>query len=177
MRRRWELSEDESRKLSIDTQRSAREVRRLLQLEESWVTLSISHSELSPEAISALLGMEPDDVTRKGDDLALGTRWELPSSLNIWSVTSLNKVKPGEPRVERHLRWMLDQIYGKKPSLKYIQETGGTSSLRLHSEIWSWVHGFELDHELLMSLAHYGLELHVIVHNQIHPELADESVR
>lgn len=156
-------------------QRSAREVRRLLDLEETWVTLSISHKNLDPDEISALLQIEPDDVTRKGDDVAPpGTRWEYPSSSNIWSLSSMDKVKNDQPKVELHLQWLLDKIYGKRPALQYIRDTGGTTDLRVHSEIWSWVHGFELENNMLLTLARYGLELHVIVHNQIHPELANE---
>ena len=146
--------------MRLDQQVSSRRINELNEWDEAWVTLHIRHRTLEPEAITELMGIEPDEVIRKGESLTGDDcRFEVPADNHIWMLSSEEKVKAKYFKEQAHLNWVLNQISGHLPTLKYIQQSGGSTDVYLHSSSWSRLAHLELEPETMMTLARYRLPL------------------
>ncbi len=163
MRARWEITEDERHAITLDLQDSEREIRRLTELTEVWATLTIQHDEWGPEAISELLGLEPDDVVRKDETITPEGRFDVRSTFTIWRLSSEQKIKVRYFAAEEHLQWLIDQITGRLPQLRSLQDSGARTEIDIHSYSWSRLESIELSTEMLLLLARYRLKIRINV--------------
>jgi hypothetical protein len=157
IKRRWELSEEEKHKVSLDLQKSERGFQDLQSSNEVSASLSIWH-ESEPEIISALLGIEPDDFDRKGDSLTPeSVRWDARASCTVWRLSSKGKVK--DNFIETHLKWLLTTISGKSPQFKFLQKSGGKVQIVIHADSWTRTQGLSLSTDMMLMMARYGIPL------------------
>jgi hypothetical protein len=157
---RWQLSDSEERKVSLKLQKAERKFRRLQALNEISGSLRIEH-ESDLETICTTLGMMPDDAVRKGDVLTSTGPFEVVANRASWTLSSVGKVK--DNRIEVHIKWLLDQVTGKLPGLRCLQESGAKTSIFIHTNSWTRLQSFELDVDTLLLLARYGLSIRMNV--------------
>ena len=77
---------------------------------KAFVTLRFAGDDLSPEAISAILPVEPTRAHRKGEEFAAGTHaGKLRGRTGMWFLAT-DKLVPGDD-LEDHLRFVQKLLY------------------------------------------------------------------
>lgn len=149
---------------SLEMLKSDRDIHRLLELDDLWARLSISHPSIDPDAITEALQLQPDDVMRAGDTIHQDKRFHVKCDRTRWNLSSGDIVS--SPFPEAHLDWLLDQLYGKLPAIRSLQDQGAEFVINIHMEPWSRVVAQTLSVTTLQQLAQLRLELRFIIHYQ-----------
>lgn len=154
------LTKEEQRNLELSIQDSVRQIKQLVELDEMWATLSIV-DDCEPEAITDLLGIAPDKVTRKGDLVFAEGGLEIRSDCTVWELTSLGKIASKRP--EEHLSWIIEQIFGHHSKLRRFQESGARTQIDLFLISSSPSQRLDLNPDVFSFLARYHLKVCVIM--------------
>ncbi len=156
---------------SAELQKSLREIQKLLESDSAHVDFSVSHDTLTPEEISKLLQLQPSYTLRDGDTIHKDERHHLTAKWTRWCLSSLDNVSYKCP-VEKHLEWILDQLFGKLPAIRALQNQGARTKFIAHLEPWSKVIGIDFDIITIQRLAQLRIPLEfIVVHqNQEPPE-------
>jgi len=147
--------------ISADLQRSLREMERDKARDRVWVILSTSHTTLPPEAISELLQLTPMHFSRIGDTLYQDDNRHITADQTQWFLSSSGQVQSSS--LEKHLEWMLDQLFGKLPALRLLQNDGSVFTLTAHMDLWSPVSVPHFDVSTLQKLAQLGFALEFVI--------------
>lgn len=107
---------------SPELQQSLREIRKQQELDLSWITLTVTHETLPGDEISKTLQLKPDDVTPIGQTVVQTKRHHIVSDITIWRLDSSEHVP--DNTFEGHLTWILEQLFGKLPSIRHLQNQG-----------------------------------------------------
>ena len=164
-----ESTDEEAHRIALDLQRGERQIRRLEAESELFASLHIIHP-YPPERINECLGLTPDAVSRPEDKPIEVGRFRAQYDNTFWRFSSKGRVR--EHNIEAHLNWVLDQVSGRLPGLRHLQETGGSTKIFVYSQSWSRIESLDLRPETLMLLARYRLTLGLTIHYQN----ADESL-
>ncbi|MBY0549397.1 MAG: DUF4279 domain-containing protein [Candidatus Obscuribacterales bacterium] len=156
---RWEPTEEEQHQTTLRLQKVERDLRCLMAQDRVWADLCVMHFELQPEAISELLGLEPDSVTRMDDCITPEGRFDFRSDRTFWILSSADKIRNSEASL--HLEWIIQQIAGRLPALQRLSSTGGEIELRVRAEKWSHYESLEIEPATLLFLGRYGIRLAV----------------
>jgi hypothetical protein len=157
---RWDISDDEQHAVNLNLQKCERQMKRLKDLDKISASLVIRH-QLDSQYVSDLLGLTPDDADNPGAITNAG-RWEICHTAGHWRLSSDGKAV--ERSVEGHLRWIVNQIAGRKPSLRKLQTDGAETYVSLHLDAWLSTQYVEIDVEISQLLASYGLPLRIFFH-------------
>jgi hypothetical protein len=158
-----ESTDEEAHRISLDLQRSERQIRRLQAESELFASLHISH-HYSPERINECLGLSPDAVSKPDDKPIEFGRFRAQYDNTFWRLSSKGKVRAHN--IEAHLDWVLNQVSGRLPGLRHLQDTGGITKVFVYSQSWARIESLDLSPETLMLLARYRLTLGLTVHYQ-----------
>jgi len=156
---RWEPTEEEKHHTTLGLQKVERDLKSLMAKDYVWADLRVMHFELAPEAISDLIGLKPDSVTRKDDCLTPEGRFDCRSDRTFWVLSSAKKVRNSEAHL--HVEWIIQQISGRLPAFQRLSSTGGEIELSVHAEKWSHYEYLEIDPDTLLFLGRYGIRLTV----------------
>jgi hypothetical protein len=144
---------------SLEMQKYLRQLEERRGASATWITLTVSHGTIEPEAISELLQLNPTHVTRKGDKVV--DRPEIVSEDTYWSLSSFNFVS--STLFDKHLDWMLDQLFGKLPAVRSLQKQGAQMRLNAHMRPWVSVIDPLIDNEKSRQLAQLRIDLQFII--------------
>ncbi|MCA9804374.1 MAG: DUF4279 domain-containing protein [Cyanobacteria bacterium HKST-UBA02] len=143
--------------------RSLRESQRLEELDRAWVVLSISSDNLSPEAITERLGLEPSRSRLKGEPIDKSKCSEFLSSSHSWSYFTDSHLS--SKRVEDHLTWLLDnQLYDKRQAIRDLQRDGAEVTIFAWTKAWSSLLFMNLEPVVLRKLAQLNLRIEFTTH-------------
>ncbi len=154
------IKPDYVKPISLDLQKSIRQIDQMRERNTAWVDFTIRHYSLQPEAISELLQLTPSEVNRNGDTLYKKEPYHLVSDCTRWTLSSKGHV--ADSSIDEHLNWMLQQLYGKLPSLRHLQK-GGQCSLRANIRSWSRTLSPAFEVETFQQLARLRIPLRFII--------------
>jgi hypothetical protein len=147
--------------VSAGLQESLRELEQERLASMCWARFNVSHKTIGTTEIGSVLLIEPDYVLDKGESYYRDKKYDLKSDHNSWSLSSLDKIKSKEP--EAHLEWIMQQLFGKLPQVRALQERGAKMRITIHSEGLA-VAALELSSDLLRRIAQLGCPVTVIFH-------------
>lgn len=126
-----------------------------------WASLSIRSPVISPEEITASLGVSPSSVEHLGD--ADPDAPELPIATHGWLLTTEGTVH--SEKAADHVAWVLDQMAGKERKLEALRSQGCDLGLTLiwtaSADVEKW-QLFTFPAEFVERIAHLGARLQII---------------
>jgi len=147
--------------ISADLQQSLRALERDTARDRVWVTLSTSHKSLQPKEISELLQLTPTHALREGDTIYRNETHSLNAEQTYWSLSSSGQVQSSS--LEKHIDWMLGQLFGKLPAIRSLQNDGSAFTMKAHMDLWSPVSVPQLDEGTIQKLAQFGFALQFVI--------------
>lgn len=157
-----DLTEEEAHGVSLDLQNAERQLRKNREQDDVHATLFIWFGG-EPEEITVALGLQPDDVIRKGETLFDEGRWQVKSDETSWTLSSGNRIDSSI--TEDHIQWILDQVEGKLPALNRLRGAGARTKLHVYASQLSQLFSLDLSTEMLLQLARYNLQLSLVVNH------------
>ncbi len=142
-------------------QKIERELSELIAKNERSATLNVSHPTLVSAKITELLELEPDGVFEDGDTIYKSDRFHTKQTGCFWSYSLC--MQGHHIRAEDLLMMLLDDLSGKLPSIRLLQEQGAKMSIKMQFDQFSDVVFLELKPELLIKLAQLRIDFHVLV--------------
>jgi hypothetical protein len=142
--------------------RAEHEIERSRSFDSVYVSFVVLHRSFEPEAISALLDLEPDNVVRKGETIVNTGKYHVVAEQTHWTLSSDEYVSSNF--VEAHLDWILEQLFGKLPSLRRLQDTGGDCAIHVRVSSWSSLVCHAIDPDQLQLLARMRIPVDFVVH-------------
>lgn len=99
-------------------------------------SLRISADDLDPSEVTRHLRLPPDHVHRRGDlNIGRSSKGKVieyaPYASGLWSMSSEKWVE--SPRVETHIRWLLDQIAPSAEALARLLHGGADGDIFCYS--------------------------------------------
>jgi hypothetical protein len=86
---------------------------------ETYATFRVYSPSMSPEAISAKLGLKPSETMSKGHIRRTRRGGEIETKINGWFLRSKESI--GSRDLRHHLDWLLDRLTGVRHSLLALQ--------------------------------------------------------
>lgn len=143
-------------KFTSELSKSVHTLGRLVEKDSTKITLWVSHSSLSAEAISDALQLKPDFSNGESEKV-------LRDGKTHWTFSSEGKVPTGV--FEDHLKWMLDQLFGKLPAIRSLQDQGADFKLEVFTEQWSPIAAMSLRTETIQHIFQLRVPLVFMIHH------------
>ncbi|GEM_PF-3690741 len=129
-----------------------------------YVTLEISDSERTAEAISELLDLTPTYVFAKG---ACSESFPgIPIPETHWHIDTKRCYSSD---VEENLQVLVDILEGRTQALLDLQNSGSKMQVSVSQCVWTESQYFEFNTELLQFFANYKLPLRFYYHHEVKP--------
>lgn len=134
---------------------------------ESHISLRILHESLSPDQVSALMGMRADRFHTKGDPVRKGS--STTHQRGYWGIDSGRHMLMTEP-LDHHICWLLDKIEHSRAQVVIWQSLGWQIDLCIGAFTESGHGGPEMSSAVLERLGRLGLT----VYFDLYPAAFDE---
>lgn len=145
---------------SHENQKLYRELGNKLALDECWVTFTISHPTLQSSKITELLELEPNYTLEDGDDIYKSDRHHIKQNGSRWSYELYHQGH--HKTAEDLLASLLDNLSGKLPKIRLLQEQDARMKIRVEFDQHSNLACLELKPELLIRLAQLRVNFEVL---------------
>jgi Domain of unknown function (DUF4279) len=122
---------------------------------ETYATLCVYHHDLDPEAVTALLGLQPSRAQRRGDLRKPNSTHPVP--IGGWFLTTEDELDSRDVRY--HIDALLDKLRDKGGELQRLAQDGCTIRINCY---WESAHGHGgpmLWPETMRLLGELGIEL------------------
>jgi|SRR5579885_1017597 len=153
---------DENKPISKELDKAVRQIQNLQRRDSIRLRLSITGSSLTPDQITEILQLEPDDAVNKAVPITENKKHKMPT--NLWAVNSEDHVK--ESHLEPHLKWVMDLLYDKRLALRKLQKNHANTRIVVHVDSWLRHVEVSLNAEALQRLAQLRLDIQFVIHYQ-----------
>lgn len=125
--------------------------------EDPSATLTIVSDTMSPNEITSLLQIEPTDTVVKGDFVCEYNSKKFLSPTNLWDFSSAEEVQ--SIHLYEHLNWMVEQIHGKSPAFRALEQAGADVRLNLEVRTINYLSGGWIEPNIMRLLAQFNVEV------------------
>lgn len=136
--------------------KKVRDLTRLVEKDQTRITLWVSHQTLTPQAISEALQLDPDFPSNNGEKI-------MRDGKTYWTFSSQGRVPTN--LFEDHLKWMLDQLFGKLPAIRSLQDQGAEFRLEAFTEQFSPITAMVLKTDTIQRLWQLRVPLVFLIHH------------
>lgn len=147
--------------ISLELQDTLREIERLNGLDEIWATLTVCHPSAEPGFISDQLQLTPTNVSRIGDTVYKNKKHHIVAESTWWKLSTQGAVS--SRLSEHHVDWLLEKLFGKLPSIRSLQNSGGEFRICVQVRAWSNVIGHSVSLEQMQQLARLRIPLELTI--------------
>lgn len=153
-----------TKRMSINWEQEESRIQRYFAKNEAFAKLLIYHDVITPAAITELLELAPTETCIQGERRMVIGRELPPIPANGWFLSSQKVVS--YQYLNEHVDWLLNQLYGKTPAIRYLQNQSARIYITGTKRIRAPGDGDNLDLSTIQRLAQlripFGLQITVI---------------